>query len=92
MIGVFAHADVGNDRHLWGDVLNGTHCLLNDAVGIIVLAAHIVPNRRNAKEKYRRYAEGVYFCDLFFKLIYGKVELARHGRNLFADAVPMDEK
>ena len=86
VVGVLAHADVGDYQQLWHFFLNRFDCFLNDAgVGISVLTEGVF-RLRNTEEDDRWDAELIDLFGLGHDMLNRLLIDAGHGDDLFFDA------
>jgi len=59
VVGIFAHADIGDHHQLRHRLFDGANRFLNDAVGRVSVGAERILGLGNAEEDHRRDAEGL---------------------------------
>lgn len=86
VVGVLAHADVGDDRQPRHLFLQGPDRLLNDAVLGVGVAANGVLGLGDAEQDHRRHSQFINLLGLGHDMLDGLLVNARHGGNFFPDA------
>ena len=92
VVGVLAHADIGDDDELGQCRLQRADALLDDAVVAVGFATRLVLVLGDAEEHDGEDAEAVEFRALLHQFVHREAVLPRHGGDLLTDARAMNDE